>query len=104
VFGRDMLLPIKFKATWAEIKARRQDEIRHNNEQENKGQKSYDYKVGDRILLTDARKGSKLSPPREGPYLVEQVFTNGTILIQRGAVSERVNIRREIPYFKREDH
>jgi hypothetical protein len=104
VFGRDMLLPIKFKANWAEIKARRQDEIRRNNEQENKGRKSYDYKVGDRILLTDARKRSKLSPPREGPYLVEQVFTNGTILIRRGAVSERVNIRRVIPYFEREDH
>jgi hypothetical protein len=104
VFGRDMLLPIKFKANWAEIKARRQDEIRRNNERENKGRKSYDYKAGDRILLTDARKRSKLSPPREGPYLVEQVFTNGTILIRRGAVSERVNIRRVIPYFEREDH
>jgi hypothetical protein len=32
VFGRDMLLPIKFKANWAEIKARCQDEIRRNNE------------------------------------------------------------------------
>jgi hypothetical protein len=99
-----MLLPIKFRANWAEIKARRQDEIRHNNEQENKGRKSYDYKVGDCILLTDARKRSKLSPPCEGPYLVEQVFTNGTILIQRGAVSERVNIRRVTPKFEREDH
>jgi hypothetical protein len=36
VFGRDMLLPIKFKANWAEIKARCQDEIRRNNERENK--------------------------------------------------------------------
>jgi hypothetical protein len=32
VFGRDILLPIKFKANWAEIKARRQNEIRRNNE------------------------------------------------------------------------
>jgi hypothetical protein len=102
VFGRDMLLPIKFKANWAEIKARRQDEIRRNNERENKGRKSYDYKVGDQILLTDTRKRSKLAPPREGPYLVERVFANGTILIRRGAVSERVNIRRVIPYFERE--
>jgi hypothetical protein len=36
VFGHDMLLPIKFKANWAEIKARCQDEIRRNNERENK--------------------------------------------------------------------
>jgi hypothetical protein len=32
VFGRDMLLPIKFKANWAEIKARHQDEMQQNNE------------------------------------------------------------------------
>jgi hypothetical protein len=76
-----MLLPIKFKANWAEIKARCQDEIRRNNERENKGRKSYDYKVGDQILLTDTRKRSKLEPPREGSYLVERVFANGTILI-----------------------
>jgi hypothetical protein len=59
-------------------------------------------KVGDQILLTDARKRSKLAPPCEGPYLVERVFANGTILIRRGAVSERVNIRCITPYFKRE--
>jgi hypothetical protein len=92
VFGRDMLLPIKFKANWAEIKARHQDEMRCNNERENKGQKGHNYKAGDQIFFTDSRKRSKLSPPREGPYLVESVYTIGTILIQRGAVSERVNI------------
>jgi hypothetical protein len=54
VFGRDMLLLSK------KIKAKRQDEIRRNNERENKGQKSYDYKVGDRILLTEAQKRYKL--------------------------------------------
>jgi hypothetical protein len=104
VFGRDMLLPIKFKANWAEIKARRQEEMRRNNERENKGRRAHDYNVGDQILLTDSRKKSKLSPPREGPYQVERVFTNGTLLIRRGAVSERVNIRRVSPYFESEDH
>jgi hypothetical protein len=104
VFGRDMLLPIRFKANWAEIKARHQEEMRHNNERENKGQRVHDYQVGDQIFLTDSRKKSKLSPPCEGPYQVKCVFTNGTLLIQRGAVSERVNIRRVTPYFESEDH
>jgi hypothetical protein len=104
VLGRDMLLPIKFKANWAEIKARRQEEMRRNNECKNKGRRVHDYKIGDQILLTDSRKKSKLSPPREGSYQVERVFTNGTFLIQRGAVSERVNIRRVTPYFESEDH
>jgi hypothetical protein len=42
--------------------------------------------------------------PREGPYLVERVFTNGTVLIQRGAISDRVNSQRVTPFFEREDH
>jgi putative transposase len=104
VFGRDMLLPIKFKANWAEIKARRQAEMRRNNERENKTRKDHEYKIGDKILLTDSRKRSKLAPPREGPYQVERVFTNGTLLIRRGAILERVNIRRVSPYFEKEDH
>jgi hypothetical protein len=104
VFGRDMLLPIKFKANWAEIKARRQAEMQHNNERENKTCKDHEYKTGDKILLTDSQKRSKLAPPREGPYQVERVFANGTLLIQRGAILERVNIRRVSPYFESEDH
>ena len=31
VYGRDMLLPIKFNANWAQIKMRRQQEIARNN-------------------------------------------------------------------------
>jgi hypothetical protein len=66
--------------------------------------KDHEYKIGDKILLTDSRKRSKLAPPREGPYQVKRVFTNGTLLIQRGAILERVNIRRVSPYFESEDH
>jgi hypothetical protein len=68
VFGFDMLLPIKFKANWAEIKARRQDEMRRNNERENKTRKDHEHQIGDKILLADSQKRSKLAPPREGPY------------------------------------
>ena len=35
----------------------------------------------------------KLSTPRTGPYPVTNVYENGTIQIQKGIVSERVNIR-----------
>jgi hypothetical protein len=68
MFGRDMLLPIKFKANWAEIKARHQDEMLRNNERENKTRKDHEHQIGDKILLADSQKRSKLAPPREGPY------------------------------------
>ena len=98
VFGRDMILPITFKADWALIAQRKQEQINASNHFENKKRIKHDYKVGDKVLLTKPGLLRKLSTPRTGPYLVHQVFTNGTINIQKGAVIQRVNIRRVSPY------
>ena len=38
-----------------------------------------------------------------GPYHITTVHTNRTIRIQRGALSEHLNIRRVKPYFSEED-
>jgi hypothetical protein len=35
----------------------------------------------------------KLSTPRTGPYPAIHVYNNGTVQIQKGIVSEQVNIR-----------
>ena len=34
-----------------------------------------------------------------GPYPITEVYTNGTVRIQKGIVNERVNIRRLTPHF-----
>ena len=65
---------------------------------ENKKRIQHDYKIGDKVLLAKPGVLSKLAKPRTGPYLVQQVFSNGTINIQKGAVIQRVNIRRVSPY------
>jgi hypothetical protein len=103
VFGRDMFLPVKFKADWAAIKLRRQTEIDRNNARENNKRLRHEYKVGDKVLLTVPGINPKLSTPRKGPYPITRVYSNGTIRIQRGAVTERVNIRRVTPYFENDD-
>ena len=36
----------------------------------------------------------------EGPYEIIQVYTNGTVRIQWNKMTERLNIRRIIPYFE----
>jgi hypothetical protein len=51
VFGRDMVLPIKFMADWGAIEQQRQKEMGRNNRRENASRISHDYKVGDKILL-----------------------------------------------------
>jgi hypothetical protein len=43
------------------------------------------------VLLETPGILRKLSTPRTGPYPVTNVYKNGTITIQKGIVSERMN-------------
>ena len=101
VFGRDMILPTEFKANWAAITLRKQTIINKSNKQENRKRIPHQYSVGDKVLLELPGKTRKMSAPREGPYEIVHVSTNGTVRIKKGIVIQRVNIRRLTPYFDR---
>ena len=98
VFGRNMLLPVQFKADWDAIRQRRQALINKNNERENARRIEHEYKVGDLVSKFRPGKLRKLRRKKDGPYRVETVHDNGTIGIRRGAILERVNIRRVEPF------
>ena len=49
-------------------------------------QKEHNYKIGDKVLLQNPGKLRKVTVPYSGPYEVQRVLTNGTIMIQKGAV------------------
>jgi hypothetical protein len=99
VFGRDMVLPIKFMADWGSIEQQRQKEMGRNNRRENGS------RISDMILLKKPRKHPReLEAPRTGPYTATSIYTNGTLYIQRGKVNDTVNIRRLFPYFENADH
>jgi transposase InsO family protein len=102
VFGRDMLLPLKFKVDWARVKQRRQTEMARNNQRENRSRLPHKYRIGDLVLVEVPGVRAKLTPPRKGPYKVVRVYTNGTVRIQRGAISQRINLRRLSPFFERD--
>jgi hypothetical protein len=105
VFGRDMVLPIKFMADWGAIGQQRQKDMGRTNRIENAFRISHDYKIGDKVLLKKPGKHlRKLEAPRTGPHTVTAIYTNGTLRIQKGKVNERVNIRRLFPYFENADH
>jgi hypothetical protein len=105
VFGRDMVLPIKFMADWGEIEQQRQNEMGRNNIRENASRISHDYKVGYKILLKKpGRHLRKLEAPRTGPHTLTAIYTNGTVRIQKSKVNERVSIRRVFPYFEDANH
>jgi hypothetical protein len=99
IFGRDMLFNIPFVADWKQIGEYRQHQTDCSYKRENSTRVDYDYKVGDKILI---RKDSILrnaeSIWRKDPWTIMPIHTNGTIRIQCGTKSERINIRRVTPF------
>ena len=101
VFGRDMLFDIPYLADWTEIGKRRQLLVDQDCEKKNSRRIDFDYTVGQQVLLRKDGILRKAEDKNDGPYVITQVHTNGTVRIQRGTISERLNIRRLSPYFAR---
>ena len=100
IFGRDMLFDIPFIADWDKIGKYRQEQTNRNTERENKRRRDYDYVVGGKILIRKDGILRKGESRWQGPYTITQCHTNGTIRVQRGSKSERLNIRRVTPFFE----
>ena len=101
IFGREMMFDLPYLADWTAIGQRIQLLVDKANVHENKRRIDFDYQVGQKCLLEqDSGKLRKGQVKYIGPYTITSVHTNGTIRIQRGSISERVNIRRVTPYFE----
>jgi hypothetical protein len=100
LFGRDMLFNIPFQADWNKIGDYRQRQTDLNTARENKSRIEWDYQPGDKVLLRkDGILRKSESKFHKEPWTISTVHTNGTIRINRGTKSERLNIRRVAPYF-----
>ena len=97
VFGRDMVLNVTHLANWYDINKRKQEVINQNNKRENSKRIDYDFSVGEKVLI-ERHGARKIERPYDGPYKIVRIHTNGTITIERGAITERINIRRVHPY------
>ncbi len=83
IFGCNMLFDIPFIANWNKIGDYRQRQTDLNTARINSKQVDYDYKVSDKVLLTEEgilRKAE--SPYSKKPWTIMTVHTNGTIRIQ----------------------
>jgi hypothetical protein len=94
-----MLFDIPFVADWHKIGDYRQRQTDHSNKRENNKRVDYDYKVGDKVLIRkDGILHKAESIWKKEPWTIMTVHTNGTIRIQCGTKSERINIRRVTPF------
>jgi pyruvate kinase len=92
-----MLFDISFTIDYKEIKKvnKRAQMPKHT---ENSKRVKHEYKVNDQVLLDRGILQRKLSPKKDGPYQVLQVYSNGTLKIRKGIYAQRVSIRRCVPY------
>ncbi len=94
-----MLFDVLFIADWKLIGENRQHRTDHYNDSENKKRVNYHYKVGYKILIPkDGILRKAESRWITEPWTITTVHTNGTIRIQCGTKSERINTRRVTPF------
>ena len=98
VFGRDHVLNIPFEADWQLIRQRKQERIKESNRRENAKRIKYTYTVGQKVLISTDARDKYSTVAYKGPYIVQQVNSNGTLRVQMGPVTDTINIRRVYPY------
>ena len=95
-----MLFDVPFLADLSKLGEYIQKQMDKNTVKENSGCVDWDYQPGNKVLVikdgvlckSESRYDSK-------PWTITSVHTHGTIRIQCGTKSERLNIRRVTPYF-----
>ena len=92
VFNHNMIFNITQKVDWELIKQRKQQVIQKNNSRENSKRIPHVYHAGDKVMLHLGTE-YKHEQPYYGPYEIREVHSNGTVTIQKGAITEKVNIR-----------
>jgi hypothetical protein len=93
-----MLIDLSFKANWKNIKERKMAHIEESNQLENAKRISHTYRVGDLVSKDQNKLQPKLHRPRDGPYTIDKVYTNGTLKMSKGITSEKVSVCRVHPY------
>ena len=86
IFGRDILYDILYLADWTKIGKHIQGLVDRVYVKENLREVDYDYFVGQKVLLKKDGILRKAETKNEGPYVITQGHTNGTVRIQQGSV------------------
>ena len=93
-----MIFNTIYQTDWNKITLNKQKVINKSNTVENAKRLKYDYLIDDEVLISRASQFRDLKGPFLGPCSIIQVHKNGTVRIQRGTITECINIRRLTPY------
>ena len=84
IFGYDIILPIKHRVDWQLIRYQKQTQVNKYNTRKNRHRVDYDYKVGDKVMITQ-HTAYKYKTPYIGPFVITKFWTNGMISLKIGA-------------------
>jgi hypothetical protein len=91
-----MFIDLPLVSDLIQIRDCRQQLIHENLQQQNDKRREYRYTVGQEVLIKSVDP-TKMEPKAYGPYVIQQVYTNGTLDMARNAhVLQGLNIRRLI--------
>ena len=97
-FHRDMILDLPLIADFQIIREKHQQLIDQRLVVANQKRFSYDYTIEDEILKLNSQP-DELEKRATGPYVIEEVHTNGTVTIRLAPnVIEHISLRRIKPY------
>jgi hypothetical protein len=93
-----MFLNMLWIADWQAIARTCEHHVNENLRCANRKQRQFDYALGQQVPK-QVHNPTKLGVRAEGPSTIEHIHVNGnlTILLQEG-ITERINIRRVLPY------
>lgn len=97
-FGRGMLFDVPHAVDWEAQQERKQGQVAKATARENAGRNTHEYAPGDLVMVSnnDPRR-AKLEPTYTGPYEVEAVSSNGTVVVNKKKYLETLHIRRLRP-------
>ena len=73
-------------------------QCKYNNIKENRTRKVHKYKIDDLVLIKNEQSTKYGNTAYSGPYTVTSVNNNGTLHVNKGIVTDVINIRNVHPY------
>jgi len=93
-----MINPISVHLSLQDLRDRKLRQVSSDNERTNRKRIAHSFKDGELVYLhNDVMNRSKLHPVYLGPYKIDKVNPNGTVVLQRETALETVNIRKLLP-------
>ena len=87
VFVRDMWFNLTSVVEWWVVTAEKQRKIDIDNVRENSRQVTHDYAIGDQVYVEMTGIYCRIDYKKQGPYIITEVFTNGTFRFQKRQVN-----------------